>query len=82
MIIKAELDSAIREAYLDLGIPADRILLEPRMTGRFCDEVNAHVPGSVRYTTVGITKRLLALRKRGEARGGLPRLQRPYYGRG
>ena len=74
-------DHVIIDTYVRFAVPADRIVADPNMATSFAEEVNSSLPGDVNYTVDKINWRLLALRKRGEAKGGLPRLQRAYYGR-
>lgn len=72
----ASFDSAIIEEYTSLGIPADRIVSDPRMAVKFHDAVNRRLPDELQMDQVTLNKRLLNLRRRGEAKGGLPRLER------
>ena len=73
------LDEAIREAYTQLGVPADQLLLEPELAEQFIDAVNTRLHHPV--SADRIKRRLLTLRKRGQGNGGLPRLERSYRGR-
>jgi hypothetical protein len=69
------LDSSIIEEYANLGIPADRIVADAHLASRFCDAVNGRLPESLQVEPATLNKRLLNLRRRGEANGGLPRLK-------
>jgi hypothetical protein len=76
------LDSAIIEEYANLGIPADRIVADPHLAATFCDAVNRCLSTEQQVDQTALNKRLLNLRRRGEANGGLPRLQRAHNGGG
>jgi hypothetical protein len=75
------LDTAIIEEYTSFAIPADRIVAEPQVAVRFCEAVNRRLPEELQVDQAMLNKRLLNLRRRGEAKGGLPRLRRAYNGR-
>lgn len=70
------LDAVIREEYQRLGIPADQIVSDQHTSDMFCSAVNDHLTEEQHIDTTTLNKRLLNLRRRGEANGGLPRLQR------
>ena len=70
------LDTAIRKAYKQFGIPADEIVVIDEKSRRFTATVKQLLPGDVTVSTEDVKRRLLTLRRRGEARGGLPRLKR------
>jgi hypothetical protein len=76
------LDSAIIEEYANLHIPADRIVVDPQLAAGFREAVNARLPKELQVDQAVLNKRLLNLRRRGEANGGLPRLQRNHNARG
>jgi hypothetical protein len=67
------LDSAIIEEYTKWAIPADRIVADPRVSVEFFDAVNRRLPAEHQVDQPTLNKRILNLRKRGEANGGLPR---------
>lgn len=78
----AMLDETIRTCYMTFGTPADQILVDPGVAGEFADLVNSNVPpGRPGFNVAAINRRLLTLRKRGEEKGGLARLERAYSGR-
>ena len=76
------LDSAIMEEYTKLEIPANQIVSDQSLASDFCNAVNRHLPEGFEVDQKTVNQRLLNLRRRGEANGGLPRLQRSYSGRG
>ena len=76
------LDEAIIAEYKRLNTPADQIVSDPEISGRFADAVNGRLPAKNQEDLTAINKRLLNLRRRGEDNGGLPRLCRNYNGRG
>lgn len=69
------LDSAIIEEYTKLAVPADRIIADPQLAAAFRDAVNLHLPTELQVDQPTLNRRLLNLRRRGEANGGLPRLR-------
>jgi len=76
------LDSVIIAMYPLYGVPADRIVADPKCGVEFRDAVNRQLPDELQVDQASFNKRLLNLRRRGEANGGLPRLKRRYSGRG
>lgn len=76
------LDDAIMEEYVSFQTPADRLVSNPAVAAAFAAAVNARLKKDQRVDQVTLNKRLLNLRRRGEDNGGLPRLERSYYGRG
>ena len=75
------LDSVIRAEYRRFGMPVDRLVSDPHLAAKFASVVNAKMPADGETDVASISWRLMSLRKRGEDKGGLPRLQRAYYGR-
>jgi hypothetical protein len=75
-------DAIIVAVYVTFDQPADRIVADPRMLGEFAELVNRQLPESDQFEIHEMGRRLLNLRRRGQANGGLPRLRRGYYGRG
>ena len=65
-----QLDTALRQLYLDFDTPADRVLSNPQLAEVFFNSVSARMGVSLEREMV--FKRLLNLRKKGE----LPRLRR------
>lgn len=80
--MEANLDAAIIEEYSKLRVPADQIVADPQLSSSFCDAVNRHMGTLAAVDQATLNKRLLNLRRRGEDKGGLPRLERAYNGRG
>jgi hypothetical protein len=72
-------DATLKEMYVDYDTPCDRLVSDPakllRFVGDYADRTGEEVEPSQ------LAHRLLTLRKLGEAKGGLPRLRRPYNGR-
>ncbi len=78
------LDDLVRGAYekfRDRGLSVDDILVDPEEAIAFADSVTSQVPSVRPLTRPDVLRRLIALRKRGQARGGLPRVEREYHGR-
>lgn len=78
----ATLDSVIISEYLRYNVPADQIVADPKLAAEFQDRVNSQLPPEFRVDPATFNKRLLNLRRRGQANGGLARLERGYSGRG
>jgi hypothetical protein len=68
------LDSAIRQAYSIMDIPADRIKKSSSLAGRFVQMV-ADILGEEVFPD-RVIRRMMRLRRYGSERGGLPRLRR------
>jgi len=77
-----DLDSVIIEQYLRFDTPADAIVADPALASAFAKEVNAASGAEPPSSIASVSKRLLNLRRKGEEKGGLPRLRRRYCGRG
>jgi hypothetical protein len=75
------LDEAILTVYPDFDTPADQIVADPAVSQKLADKVNSFLPGEAKATLAEINKRVLNLRRRGEDKGGLPRLRRTHRGR-
>jgi hypothetical protein len=69
------LDNAIRQVYRDFGVSADEILITDQKSRQFSATVNGLLPENMSASMDDVKRRLQALRKRGEARGGLARLK-------
>jgi hypothetical protein len=76
------LDQAILQTYVRFDTPADQIVADPDLATSFGQEVNAQLSRAQQVDQATLNKRLLNLRRRGEEKGGLPRLRRDYHGRG
>ena len=68
--MKAELDTTLRQLYLEFDTPADRVLSNPQLAEQFFTRVSDRMGTSLEREAV--FKRLLTLRKT----GNLPRLRR------
>ncbi len=77
-----ELDQAIIETYVRFDTPADQVVADPQLATRFGQDVNSQLPKTQQVDQATLNKRLLNLRRRGEEKGGLPRLRRDFNGRG
>jgi truncated hemoglobin YjbI len=67
------LDKKIREVYGEFGSSADEIVVDDEISRRFTEAVKRVLAGNAGVNVKEVKKRLLNLRRRGEARGGLPR---------
>ena len=76
------LDSVIVAAYPKFNVPADQIVSDPELAASFQQVVRDKLPEAQRVDLATMNKRLLNLRRRGQGKGGLPRLERGYNGRG
>jgi hypothetical protein len=73
----AMLDPTIIEVYRDFNRSAEQIVVDDQMSRRLLEEVNRRLPSNMRVSSKLVKSRLLSLRKKGEERGGLPRLRHP-----
>ncbi|HZZ70858.1 MAG TPA: hypothetical protein VFE24_01310 [Pirellulales bacterium] len=76
------LDSVIVAEYPLYGVPADQIVADPKHAAEFLARVIRQLPKELRVDQATFNKRVLNLRRRGQANGGLPRLERDFNGRG
>jgi len=74
-------DEIIRAKYREFATPVDRILADANLVEAFAAMVNVKLPADEHVEVKWLNWRLMTLRKRGEGKGGLPRLERAYYGR-
>jgi hypothetical protein len=70
------LDVAIIETYKTLNTSVDQILIDDQKSRRFHEEVSRRLPEGMEVSAISAKKRLVNLRRRGQDRGGLPRLSR------
>lgn len=72
-------DIVLREMYREYDVPCDTLISDQAQlvpfVAEYADRTGQHVEPSE------LAHRLLALRKLGEAKGGLPKLRRRYNGR-
>lgn len=76
----SSLDEVIRDRFLVLDRSVDDLLCHPGDAELFAGDVNRIAGDSV--PTPQVLARLIALRKLGQDKGGLPRTKRRYHGRG
>jgi hypothetical protein len=72
-------DNVLREMYVEYDTACDRLVSDPSTLLSFVEDYVDRTGQQVQPAQV--SHRLLTLRKRGEAKGGLPRLRRKYNGR-
>jgi hypothetical protein len=72
-------DGVLIKLYEQKHIPADQLVCNPVLMQEFIADYTARTGQNVELPKLSI--HLLNLRKRGEAKGGLPRLRRGYNGR-
>jgi hypothetical protein len=77
----ADLDAVIRRKYVEFGVAADSVLSFSEESEKFAKAVNSELPNDAKVDSDAIRWRLITLRKRGEEKGGLPRIERAYNGR-
>ncbi len=77
----AGLDDVIREEYRQFGVAVDKIASDPAVSKEFLARIRSRLGRQESLKVADINWRLMTLRKRGEANGGLPRLERAYNGR-
>jgi hypothetical protein len=70
------LDVAIIETYKTLNTSVEQILIDDQKSRRFHEEVSRRLPEGMEVSAISAKKRLVNLRRRGQDRGGLPRLSR------
>ncbi|HEV3258018.1 MAG TPA: hypothetical protein VG013_14130 [Gemmataceae bacterium] len=73
---RARIDDAVRAAYRQFRTSADEIVVNDAKARTFAEDVNRRLSGDFQLSMQEVRRRLLALRRRGEAHGGLPRLRR------
>jgi hypothetical protein len=72
-------DTVLKEMYVGYDTPCDRLVSDPSRLSAFVQDYRNRTGEQV--DAAELAHRLLALRKLGEAKGGLPRLRRSYRGR-
>ncbi len=72
----------IIEEYVRYDTPADRIPANPELAEEFLNLVNDRLPNESKFSQAELNSRLINLRRRGQSKGGLPRLRRGFNGRG
>ena len=72
-------DNVLKEMYVEYDTPCDSIVSNPTKLVSFAEDYMKRTGQQVEPAQVSL--RLLALRKLGEAKGGLTKLRRKYNGR-
>ena len=72
-------ETLIRSMYKTTDIPVDTLVRTPAVLSEFTSEYNKTTGECVTDAEMG--RHLKNMGRKGEAKGGLPRLRRPYYGR-
>jgi len=72
-------DDILKQMYIEYNTPCDRLVSDPASLQALAEDYAQRIGRPVEAARV--SHRLLALRKLGEAKGGLPRLRRAYNGR-
>ncbi|HUY33556.1 MAG TPA: hypothetical protein VMV69_12475 [Pirellulales bacterium] len=70
------LDDAVRAVFRQSRASVDEILVNDEQARSFVEQVNRRLAGQFHVSPREIKRRLLVLQRRGEARGGLPRVRR------
>jgi hypothetical protein len=68
-------DEVLKAEYRRFDVPADELVRTPELAMAFCECVRRQDSGLETVSNDVITRRLIQLRKRGESRGGLPRIR-------
>jgi hypothetical protein len=71
----------IIEEYKKFNTPVDTLVNDTDKFTKFLNVINAQLEPNTQYTWDNLKSRLLSLRKKGQAKGGLPRLKHQYNGR-
>jgi hypothetical protein len=72
-------DDVLKEMYVEYDTACDRLVSDPERLLSFAEDYGERT--GQRMQPARVSHRLLALRKLGQAKGGLPRLRRKYNGR-
>lgn len=72
-------DNVLKQMYVEYDTPCDPLVSDPAILRPFSEDYAERTGQQVEPAQV--SHRLLALRKLGEAKGGLPKLRRTYNGR-
>ena len=71
--------STLIKMYKEYHIPCDQLVSNPQTLTKFTSEYKKRTGEEAEPAQMG--REMLNLRRRGEAKGGLPRLMRKYHGR-
>jgi len=66
-----KIDKALRDAYEEVGVPSDKIVIHDEAFNRLLVALNSRIP-EIQLTTPEIRQRLISLRKK---KGGLPKMR-------
>ena len=66
---------AVQETYREYDTPADQLVADHELATRFTEAVNSRLPQNLRMTVTRCNSLTLSLRKKGEDKGGLPKLR-------
>jgi hypothetical protein len=72
-------DAILRQMYVEYAIPCDRLVSNPSLIQDFTEDYAKRTGQLVEPAS--LAHHMLNLRRRGEAKGGLMKLQRAYNGR-
>ncbi len=72
-------DKVLKQMYVEYDIPCDPLISDSAKLRSFANDYTERTGHHVELTR--LSRHLFNLRKRGEAKGGLPRLRRKYNGR-
>ena len=73
------MDKLLIELYVENDVPCDQLVSDPESLCEFTKQYAERSGQDVKPKEV--SKRMLNLRRRGQDKGGLPRLRRSYNGR-
>ena len=73
-------DDLLVKMYVKNDVPCDQLVSDPDAMVEFTNEYERQSGNTATAKEIG--KRLLNLRRRGQNKGGLPRIRRRYNGRG
>jgi len=72
-------DAVLRQMYLEYDTPCDSLVSNPNSLQQFTQDYARRTRDTV--DAADLSHRILYLRKRGEDKGGLPKIRRRYNGR-
>jgi len=72
-------DTILTQMYIQYAIPCDRLVSNPNVLANFASDYTKRTGHRVELGSLG--HHMLNLRRKGQAKGGLPRLKRRYNGR-
>jgi hypothetical protein len=72
-------DDVLKQLYAETNVPCDSLVSNPATLSAFARTYAERTTQEVEPAV--LARRLLSLRKLGQAKGGLPKLRRMYHGR-